>query len=111
MVCSFERDSPRISAIEIHDWINEKLDIPGLEVQMIQIDGPKRQVYIKVRNEEILDDIFTKTQGTVTYAHKEGMISKVTLAMAGIGFRRLRLANLPLELPRESIIRALETFG
>jgi hypothetical protein len=47
MVCTFDRDSPRITAIEIHDWIYAKMEIPGQEVQMIQIDGTKRQVYIR----------------------------------------------------------------
>ena len=42
LVCSFERDSPRISALDIHDWIFEKLAIPETEVRMIQIDGIKR---------------------------------------------------------------------
>ena len=44
MVCSFERESPRITAIEIHDWFDERFHIPAQEVQMVQIDGPKRQV-------------------------------------------------------------------
>ena len=35
MVCTFDRDSPRITALEIHDWINEKMEIPGQEVQII----------------------------------------------------------------------------
>jgi hypothetical protein len=39
------------------------MKIPGQEVQMIQIDGTKRQVYIQVKNQEILDDIISRTQG------------------------------------------------
>jgi hypothetical protein len=46
MVCTFERDSPRITALEIHGRIHEKMDIPGEEVLMTQIDGTKRQVCI-----------------------------------------------------------------
>jgi hypothetical protein len=66
MICTFERDSPRITAIEIHDWIYEKMDFPGQEVLMVQIDGTKQQVYIKVRTQEVLDDIITQTNGTLT---------------------------------------------
>jgi hypothetical protein len=111
MVCSFERDSPRITALEIHDWIDERFNLPAQEVQMVQIDGPQRKVYIKVRTIDILEDILERTSGSVTFAHKEGVTSKVTLAMAGLGFRRLRIANLPPELSREITIRALEPFG
>lgn len=78
---------------------------------MVQIDGPQRKVYIKVRTIDILEDILERTSGSVTFAHKEGVTSKVTLAMAGLGFRRLRIANLPPELSRETTIRALEPFG
>jgi hypothetical protein len=46
MVCSFERDSPRITALEIHDWIDERFHLPAQGVQMVQIDGPQRKVYI-----------------------------------------------------------------
>jgi hypothetical protein len=70
MVCSFERDSPRITALEIHDWIHDKMKIPGQEVQMIQIDGIKRQVYIKVNNTSVFEEIITRSNGTLTYAHK-----------------------------------------
>jgi hypothetical protein len=111
MVCSFERESPRITAIEIHDWIDERFDLPAQEVQMIQIDGPNRQVCTKVKKIEILEDIIARTNGSVTCAHKEGVTSKVTLAMAGLGYPRLRIANLPPELPREATLRALEPFG
>jgi hypothetical protein len=73
MVCAFEREGPQIKAIEIHKWIHENMGIPGHEVIMIQIDGTKRQVYIKVRTQDILEDI-TRTAGTLTYAQKEGIL-------------------------------------
>ena len=84
LVCSFERDSPRISALDIHDWIFEKLAIPETEVRMIQIDGIKRQVFLKVNNAEVLEEIITRTQGTLTYEHKEGIISQVKIGIAGL---------------------------
>jgi hypothetical protein len=59
MVCSFEHDSPRITALEIHDWIHDKMKIPRQEVKMIQIDGIKRRVTIKVNNTSILEEIIT----------------------------------------------------
>jgi hypothetical protein len=111
MICTFERDSPRITAVEIHDWIFEKMDIPGQEVLKIQIDGLKRQVYIKVRTQDSLDDIITRIQGTLTYTHKEGIISTVKFGMAGLAGRRIRIAKLPPEMPGTKIIRALEPHG
>jgi hypothetical protein len=111
MICTFERYSPRITAIEIHEWIHEKMEIPGHEVLMIQIDGTKRQVCTKVRTQEMTENIITRTKGTLTYAHKEGILSTVKIGIAGLGGRRIRIANLPPEMPRMTIIRALETYG
>jgi len=48
IVCIFEKRSPTISALDIHEWIYETLRIPEREVRMIQIDGTRRQVYIKL---------------------------------------------------------------
>jgi hypothetical protein len=104
MICTFERDSLRITAIKIHEWIHEKMEIPGQEVLMIQIDGTKRQIYIKVRTQEVIDNIITRTKGALTYAHKEGILSTVKIGIAGLGGRRIRIANLPPEMPRITII-------
>ena len=46
---SFDPKSPRVSAFEIHEWIHGQLRIPEHEVQMLQIDGPRRQVLIKMK--------------------------------------------------------------
>jgi hypothetical protein len=77
------------------------MEIPGQEVKMIQIDWTKRQVYIKLKNQGILDDIITRTHGTLPYAHKKGVISNVKIGMAGLDGRRIRIANLPPEMPRD----------
>jgi hypothetical protein len=66
----FERDSLRITAIEIHDWIYEKMDLPGQEVLMTQVDEAKRQVYIKIRKEDIFRWHHYAYKDTLTYAYK-----------------------------------------
>jgi hypothetical protein len=78
---------------------------------MIQIDGTKRQFHIKVTTQEIIDNITTRAKGTLTYVHTEGILSTVKIGIAGLGGRRIRPANLPTEMPRMTIIRALETYG
>ena len=46
IVCAFDPNSPRITAHHIYDWIYESLKLPETDVRMIQIDGPRRRVYI-----------------------------------------------------------------
>jgi hypothetical protein len=54
-----------MTTLEIHDCIYEKMDITGQEVLMIQIEGTKRQVCIKVRTQQVLDYIITLIKGTL----------------------------------------------
>lgn len=52
---------------------------------MIQIDGPKRQVYIKL-TEEYLTTILRNARGQVVYKHDTGEVSYVHIAVASMGF-------------------------
>jgi hypothetical protein len=47
VVCFFNPNSPRITAFDIQEWLHDVLKIPEDIVNTIQIDGTKRQVYIK----------------------------------------------------------------
>ena len=74
--------SPRISALEIQEWIHAVLRIPEQNVNMIQIDGTKRQVYIKMTDIEGVQDIKQGTCGQAEYKHTNGEISTVRVNMA-----------------------------
>jgi hypothetical protein len=94
LTCSFGPKSPRISAFEIHEWIHEQLKIPEHEVAMIQIDGPKRQVFIKLKYSEV-QKIIQATNGLQEYKHTHGELSQMRTEIAGLGTKRIRIANLP----------------
>ena len=110
-VCAFDPQSPRISAYEIHEWVFETLCLQESEVKMIQIDGPKRQVYIKVSEPLRMQELLTSTEGQAEYRHTNGVISKVRIEAVGLGLRKIRIANLPPELPERNIRMALRQFG
>jgi hypothetical protein len=63
VVCTFETGSPRISAYDIHKWIHGALEVSEETVVMIQIDRPKRQVYIKLTNEHCVHELIRNTGG------------------------------------------------
>jgi hypothetical protein len=65
---------------------------------MIQIDGPKRNVYIKFKSADQLRTVLQDTKGQHDYKHDNGEISKVTIEPAGMGMRTIRNANLPTEV-------------
>jgi hypothetical protein len=110
-VCAFDPSSPRVSAFQIHDWIYEHLKLPEEDVRMIQIDGPWRCVYIKFHSCERTLAVLQKTSGGVEFRHGNGEMSVVRTELAGIGIRRILLANLPPEVLDRVIRQALPSYG
>jgi hypothetical protein len=111
IVCTFDGDSIRISALEIHDWIHNILRIPEQKVNMIQIDGTKRQVYIKMTDNEGAQDKIQGTGGQAEYKHANGEISTVGINKAGIGTRRERIANFQPEVAGDTLRASLAQYG
>jgi hypothetical protein len=109
--CAFDMKSPRISAFNIHEWIYEKLHLPEEDINMIQIDGPKRHVYIKFKNTERIQQVLTDTEGKAEFKHDNGEISKVTIEPAGMGMRKTCIANLPPEVNDRTIKNMLVRYG
>jgi hypothetical protein len=70
---------------------------------MIHIDGIKRQVYISMVDGECVLAVLRDTGGQVEYKYPNGELSIVSLAVAGMGTKRTRVANLPPELPNETL--------
>lgn len=65
---------------------------------MIQIDGTRRHVFIKFANGGRMLDMIDGTKGQQEYMHDNGEFSQVTTEIAGIGIRKIRIANLPPEV-------------
>jgi hypothetical protein len=111
LVCSFDPRSPRISAYDIHEWIHDQLRVREDTICTIQIDGAKRQVFIKFAELIYAQEVLNTTNGQVEYKHTNGEISIVHVDMAGMGTKRVRIANLPPETKEEKIRAALSQYG
>jgi hypothetical protein len=75
VVCSFDPSSPRITAYDIHEWLHKTLRIQENTVSMIQIDGIKRQVFIKFVEKESVHALLRDTAGSAEYKYPNGEIS------------------------------------
>ena len=80
------------------------------EVRLIQIDGPKRHVYIKLSDPTQIQYILTMTTGQAEYKLSDGVISKVRIEAVVLGIRKVRIANLPPEISDSQVGSALRKF-
>jgi len=111
IVCAFDQRSPRITAHHKHEWIHEKLRLEEDEISMIQIDGPRRQVFIKFTNGVRMHRLLQDTAGTQEIKHDTGELSQVHISIAGMGFQQVRIDNLPPEVPDRTIRDNLAKYG
>jgi hypothetical protein len=94
----FDPKSQRISAFQIHEWIYEQRRLPEEDVPMIQVDEPRRRVYIKFTSEERMQAVLQKIQSQLEYHHDNGELSIINIEKAGMGMRKVRKENLPPEV-------------
>jgi len=84
LVFLFDIRSPRIKALQIHEWLDETVHIKEDEVCFVQIDGPLRKVYVKFITSESMMRVLQHIQGDTNFYHVNGEISKVKVDIAGV---------------------------
>ena len=78
---------------------------------MIQIDGIKRHVYIKLADAESVHALLRDTEGQAEYKYPTGEMTIVHIAQAGLGTERIRVANQPPEASNYTLNAALAQYG
>jgi len=111
VVCSFDPSSPRIIARDIREWVHATLRIPEHKVTMIQIDRIKKQVFINLSDNESVHALLSETGRQTENKYPSGELSVVNLVLAGKDTKRIRVANLPPEVPNDTLRAALAPFG
>jgi len=78
---------------------------------MVQIDGLKGHVFIKFRDIERVQDVLHSTGEQVECRHTKGELSNFRINTAGMGMRRVRIANLLPEVSDGIIWKVLFRYG
>jgi hypothetical protein len=78
---------------------------------MIQVDGIRKQVCIKLVNNDCVQTLLRDTSGEAIYKHHSGELSTVGIAVADLGMKRVRVANIPAEVPDTALTLLLAPFG
>jgi len=80
-------------------------------VNMVQVEGPRHQVYINFAEIQCLQEVLHSTNGKSEYKHDNGEVSQVEITMAGIGSKRVRIANLLPEISDGTLRYAFSNCG
>jgi len=78
---------------------------------MIEIDGIKRQVFIKFVDNESVHALLRDTAGRTETNSPNREISIVNIDMTGMGTKRIRVANVPPEVHNDTLHESLASFG
>ena len=87
------------------------MQLPENDTRIIQTDGPKQQVFIKFANTERMQHVLQETNGQMEFRHDSGELSMVKIKPAGMGVRRIRIANLLPEVHDRIIREMLTKYG
>jgi hypothetical protein len=78
---------------------------------MIQIDGIKRNVYMKLVDSECLHALLRETEGQAVYKYRTGKLLHVTIQLANLGSKRIRVVNLTPEVANDTLRATLAPYG
>ena len=78
---------------------------------MIEIDGVKRQVYVKLTDKDYMLSIINGTVGRGEYKHTTGEIFIVEVVVVRMGYKKIRVENLPPEVLDDALRTSLAPFG
>jgi len=82
VVCTFDPITPKVTAYDIQEWIHDILWNPEKAVNMMQIDGLKQQVHIKLAYTQGVNAVLRDMCGQAEYGYSNEEMSTVIIAMA-----------------------------
>lgn len=105
---NFSEISEKLSVLEVHRFIEQKLKLKNEEVVSIALYGSK--VFVKVASQGIFESIFDKFEGKLIYEDSSGSEYPVQLESQSSKIT-LRIHKIPIEVPESEVRKALGGYG
>lgn len=113
--CQFSHEitTEKPTVKEVLNWVFNDLTkyINELENDLIGIQNEPDGFFMKFNNQEICDEIINKLNGEGKIKKEDNSIYKISIQLASIGVRMVRILRLPFELSNTEIKNSISKFG
>lgn len=99
-----------VTSLEFQRFLKNEFVLNENDVIGIQREFGTRRVYVKFKSGKVCDYIASSELDRKIKC-EDGTLVNVNISHAGLGYREVRVFNLPFEMPAEKIAAALEPFG
>lgn len=107
----FEASAPRPTAMELHVWIQQTLNINTDQVDSLQLNMQEKSLYIKVISPTVYENIVQKHEGETKFRYGNGEQTLIKISKADSPAITVRVFNLPPEVPNSMVTTALTRYG
>ncbi|KAJ4426124.1 hypothetical protein ANN_26933 [Periplaneta americana] len=108
---TFNKDQQRPSAMEIHQWIADELNVQEDDLQTIQLVSKQHAVYLKFKTSTVYENYLQRYEGSSTLTLQSGDRVDITLSPAEEESTVVRVLNIPPEVPNERLHNVFQNFG
>lgn len=107
----FNKDQQRPTAYEIHQWLEENINVREDELDTLQLVSKQNAVYIKFNNQLSYEKHLQLHTGTSTIQLMNGATTTVNITAGEFDTTTVRILNVPPEVPNDRIMHVLQTYG
>jgi hypothetical protein len=75
------------------------------------VDGIQAQVFLNFNDGNIDVETLQNTEGQIIYVHNNGVHSRVRFCLAGLGVRKIRITNFPLQFRKEKLGKYVQSVN
>lgn len=108
---SFERKPERPSCIEILDWMDKEIGLVPEMFNGIQFDSIRNSVFLQFFSEEETLRAYRKLDRELIFTTEKGTKIQVIVKKCDEFEKKIRILNLPMDMPEDIIRNALNKYG